>query len=382
MDRTYWIQVGQFLPGEKVILQQKVVRLYDGDERTSFDSGTLQLTPQRLIWDDEIQEGRTIAVDLSLVTKATTTPSSFTRSAKISLTLQPAPSTKPEGPAVLTKANYILLSFRKGGHDEFFRILQSQLAEKAWEKSLPPPPKADNATVRAGIVGIERNIEKKQRETNQQVTQAFKDIDALIEKAKDMVAIVNKFAAKIEEKKGTVSEDETVAFKSCLLSAGIANPVTKETYGSGSAYHKELAKQLVTFLDKPLQESGGMMTLSDVYCRYNRARGLELVSPDDLLNACEMFEALKLPLRMRRFETGVVVVQSLSHSEEAVIRDTSELVKQKGHLSAQELSKLVKGLSIMLATERLLMSERAGNLCRDDTVEGLQFYPNRFLEPS
>lgn len=36
MDRTYWIQVGQFLPGEKVILQQKVVRLYDGDERVSF----------------------------------------------------------------------------------------------------------------------------------------------------------------------------------------------------------------------------------------------------------------------------------------------------------------------------------------------------------
>lgn len=64
--------------------------------------------------------------------------------------------------------------------------------------------------------------------------------------AKDMVAIVNKFASKIEEKKGTVSEDEvrlvcthcfcaryswnqfqTVAFKSYLLSAGIANPVTK-----------------------------------------------------------------------------------------------------------------------------------------------------------
>lgn len=36
MDRTYWIQVGQFLPGEKVILQQKVVRLYDGEESVSF----------------------------------------------------------------------------------------------------------------------------------------------------------------------------------------------------------------------------------------------------------------------------------------------------------------------------------------------------------
>ena len=35
--------------------------------------------------------------------------------------------------------------------------------------------------------------------------------------------------------------------------------------------------------------------------------------------------------RMRKFETGVLVVQSLSHSEEAVIRDTSELVCHVTH---------------------------------------------------
>ena len=29
-----------------------------------------------------------------------------------------------------------------------------------------------------------------------------------------------------------------------------------------------------------------MMTLTDAFCRLNRARGLELVSPDDLLGAC------------------------------------------------------------------------------------------------
>ena len=76
-------------------------------------------------------------------------------------------------------------------------------------------------------------------------------------KARDMVGLVNKFAAKMEEKKGSVSEDEvrncrspdyvvvfychhdvcvcvcvctylqTVQFKSYLLSVGIANPVTR-----------------------------------------------------------------------------------------------------------------------------------------------------------
>ena len=38
--------------------------------------------------------------------------------------------------------------------------------------------------LRAGIVGIERNIEKKQQQTGHQVSQAFKDLDALIDKAR------------------------------------------------------------------------------------------------------------------------------------------------------------------------------------------------------
>ena len=28
---------------------------------------------------------------------------------------------------------------------------------------------------------------------------------------------------------------------------------------------------------------------------------------------------------------------------------------------------------------RLLITEKAGKACRDDSVEGLRFYPNRFL---
>ena len=41
------------------------------------------------------------------------------------------------------------------------------------------------------------------------------------------------------------------------------------------------------------------MTLTDVYCRVNRARGLELMSPEDLVNACQMLEPMQLPVRMQ-----------------------------------------------------------------------------------
>lgn len=38
------------------------------------------------------------------------------------------------------------------------------------------------------------------------------------------------------------------------------------------------------------------MTLPEVYCRINRARGVNLISPDDLLRACALFERLLLPV--------------------------------------------------------------------------------------
>lgn len=38
------------------------------------------------------------------------------------------------------------------------------------------------------------------------------------------------------------------------------------------------------------------MTLSDVFCRINRARGLELLSPEDILSACQMLGQMNLPI--------------------------------------------------------------------------------------
>lgn len=51
----------------------------------------------------------------------------------------------------------------------------------------------------------------------------------------------------------------------------------------GARYHIELSRQLADFLATPLSRCGGLLSLPDVYCLFNRARGTELVSPDDLL---------------------------------------------------------------------------------------------------
>ena len=56
-----------------------------------------------------------------------------------------------------------------------------------------------------------------------------------------------------QEKQGDVSDDETVAFKSYLLSLGIDDPVTRETHGSGQQYYRELAREVCRVLDAPVK---------------------------------------------------------------------------------------------------------------------------------
>lgn len=121
-------------------------------------------------------------------------------------------------------------------------------------------------------------------------------------------------------------------FKSYLLSLGIDDPVTRDSYKSDTQYYKSLAKQISDIIAEPLADVGGMMALTDVFCRVNRARGLELLSPEDLLNACRSMESQKLPLKLYQFDSGVKVLQLQTLDNENVANATADLVNiMKAH---------------------------------------------------
>ncbi|KFW85266.1 Vacuolar protein-sorting-associated protein 36, partial [Manacus vitellinus] len=352
-----------------------------------FDSGVLLLSTHRLIWRDQKNHERCIAVPLSQIVFIEEQSSGIGKSAKIVVHLHPASSNKEPGPFQSSKYSYIKLSFKEHGQIEFYRRLSEEMTQRRWESMPTGQAMQVNKDTQAGriravgIVGIERKLEEKRKETDKNISEAFEDLSKLMEKAKEMVELSKSIANKIKEKQGDITEDETIRFKSYLLSMGIANPVTRETYGSGTQYHMQLAKQLAGILQTPLEERGGIMSLTEVYCLVNRARGLELLSPEDLVNACKMLESLKLPIRLRIFDSGVMVIELQSHNEEEMVASALETVSEKGSLTADEFAKLV-GMSVLLAKERLLLAEKMGHLCRDDSVEGLRFYPNLFLTQS
>lgn len=251
---------------------------------------------------------------------------------------QPGPQDQHSG-----SMGFIKLSGNNGIDDSFVAALRETVAARMWEVVMNDgggggsnndhQQQQEVATrrikLRTGIVGIERGIAERQQQTDQNINMAFQDLSKLMDMAKDMVAVSKAISTKIRERQGDISDDETVRFKSYLMSLGIDDPVTRDANQSNADYYRRLSAQICEMLLDPLTEAGGMMSLADVYCRVNRARGLELLSPEDLLSACK--QLADGPIKWRQFPSGAMVLQLETHDDEAVARETGEKVALRAY---------------------------------------------------
>lgn len=230
-----------------------------------------------------------------------------------------------------------------------------------------------------GISGVQERRKHKQEQQKSLAAAACTSIEALKKEAKKMVQMIERFAA--DKKFKESSQEEREQFGSLVYDVGIANPVTRETAGSGNVFLTDLARELAAFLKEPLAEAGGMLLLTDIYALYNRARGTALVAPEELHTACSLLSKQRLGMALRVWPSGVKVVQLDSHTDEAVVGRLKKLVEARGCLSSMELAEEWE-ISLSVAAEYLQLAEASpfNVLCRDDTLEGLYFFPNVFLQ--
>jgi len=124
------------------------------------------------------------------------------------------------------------------------------------------------------------------------------------------------------------------------------------------------------------------VALHDLWCLYSRAQGGALgalVSPDDLRKACGLLRDLNLGMSLRQFDSGVLAVQSDQRDDAATAARLAGVAAAKGGLDAVRAAAEL-GVPAVLARQYLLSAEATGQLARDESVEGLLFYPNRFAE--
>lgn len=67
--------------------------------------------------------------------------------------------------------------------------------------------------------------------------------------------------SQLQERQGDITEDETIRFKSYLMSMGIDDPVTRDAYKSSNEYFRQLAYELVQILEEPIKVSNNKKKL-------------------------------------------------------------------------------------------------------------------------
>ncbi|CAF3510962.1 unnamed protein product [Fusarium graminearum] len=308
----------------------------------------------------------------------------------------------------------VKISFRRGGEKIFYERLKGSMTQRKWLlRDAPPAPNSRAAdegvsdatnggsggrTKGVGIAGLEQLGLNMRKNNELLIGSAFEDLEALMSSAKEVIALAERFARQTNNGQGNASTEENAILAESASQLGLVT--TKDIVGGGSSeslYLSELARNLAEFLTDDsrgvLKKAGGIITLVDLWAMFNRARGgVELVSPADFEKAARLWSKLKLPVRLRTFRSGVMVVQSRERTDGTTVRailawlkDLHEFPPDRDVLwdwqefgrgvTAQEAAERF-GWSLGVAEEELLMAEERGELCREEGLEGLKFWVN------
>ncbi|KFY21442.1 hypothetical protein V493_07408 [Pseudogymnoascus sp. VKM F-4281 (FW-2241)] len=306
----------------------------------------------------------------------------------------------------------IKISFRAGGEKIFHERLKGAMIQRKWLlHGAPPVPKpspsgeplpADRIKT-VGIAGLEQRRLDMRRNNEVVIGNAFEDLEALMASAKEIVALAETFARQTNSGNEGGSSEESTLLAQSATALGLVT--TKDMLGSGGSsetlYLSELSRNLAEFLTDDatgvLRKSGGIISLVDLWALFNRARnGIELVSPRDLERAARLWESLKMPVRLREFKSGVLVVQGTDRTDEKTIK--ALLTWMLGQhtippekdvawdwrtfgvgISARDVA-VQFGWSIGVAVEELEMAEERGALCRAESIEGVTFWENLLVD--
>ncbi|KAM0297982.1 hypothetical protein ACHAPM_009264 [Fusarium culmorum] len=308
----------------------------------------------------------------------------------------------------------VKISFRRGGEKIFYERLKGSMTQRKWLlRDAPPAPNSRAAdegasdatnggsggrTKGVGIAGLEQLGLNMRKNNELLIGSAFEDLEALMSSAKEVIALAERFARQTNNGQGNASAEENAILAESASQLGLVT--TKDIVGGGSSeslYLSELARNLAEFLTDDsrgvLKKAGGIITLVDLWAMFNRARGgVELVSPADFEKAARLWSKLKLPVRLRTFRSGVMVVQSRERTDGTTVRAILAWLKDLHEfppdrdvpwdwqefgrgVTAQEAAERF-GWSLGVAEEELLMAEERGELCREEGLEGLKFWVN------
>ena len=339
-----------------------------------------------------------------------------------SRSISPGPSLDGPNAPLDDTPEYIKISFREGGGESFHEKLKGAMIQRRWLLLRAPMPQYDNPfdaslegfdsspgssgvntptsrTKGVGIAGLERRGIELRKKNERMIGNAFEDLDTLRTFSKDILAVAESFANNGDD----TSADAKAVISESAASLGMVTTrdMLGSSAGSGSLYISELSRNLAEYLSDDrqgiLKKEGGIMSLVDLWAVFNQAsNGIELNYPPEFEKAARLWEKLGLPVRLREFRNGLLVVQRHDWTDDksiaqllAWLRDLRLNPPDDGY--AWDWSRFGKGVtaqeaaahfgwSVGVATEELEMAEEKAALCREESIEGVRFWQNWLRE--
>ncbi|QPG74144.1 hypothetical protein FOA43_001468 [Brettanomyces nanus] len=340
----------------------------------------------------------------------------------------------------------IKLSFRNGGEHHFHSKLLQCLQDVQWELiqqsngankgavQLPRSSRGSTASINAlmvpstGIHGLQSSTQQRNYETSMILNDSLQDLDNLLEMGKELIVVGQKYQRVLLGAKrrsmGSIDANlellhnsqnsmrilDSILNKNELYKArtntqrvtsltNMKRSARKKSGKTKSAlfqlYIEELARHICEFMvnENILDKNNGLVTLYDLYTAYNEARCVDLVSPDELYRAVQMFDKLKMNFTLSEIpvtyqgsfsvelkEQNMLIVSRNKVSSSSISAKLKTLLSETPNLSVLQIQKLdgfqINYLIIETLLNRLLND---GAIVVDRTLQGEFFYPNEIL---
>ena len=288
--------------------------------------------------------------------------------------------------------------------------VEKALGRRAWERAqkLQEKQKTQQRSVQRRV-GVDHILAKQKLKHQTAAKLADKalegDAEQLLHEAAELLQVINKYVAVIQKQQQSSSsssssskeKEDQQKLASLLQDMGMTSALTSSSSsGAGGGgkfrtkrgnnnnnnaeYYTLLARQLADFLLPKLPSMGGIITLTDVFCLFNRARGSNLISPEDLLMAANILndDLPDLGISQKTFDGSGIVVLQLNSRMIVETDEWKDKVQTLCPTTALEASHSLK-VSPVLALEQLQQAEKWGWLCRDTTLETTRFYTNVYF---
>jgi ESCRT-II complex subunit VPS36 len=233
-----------------------------------------------------------------------------------------------------------------------------------------------------GVAGLRRRDERARAEALQLARSPIVHLEDLRARIGPLMKYVAEASAEVRaarERSGVTGDADDEGLASLLADVGaIGTPITRAL--AGRHFIDALAREVAREMRRDLDASGGLLPLSEVYCAYNRRRGHDVVSPDDLLAAVARMPALGLGMAVRdiQLDARARSVLALDELDDGRLVETLRgIVERAGSVSAIDVAAAMRA-SVAVATAHLRLAEARGAVARDESVEGVRFFVNRF----